>query len=60
MGSGLIETVNGQRFLLHDGRARTPGEAILWHGGEAQATNDEFQTLSAEDRTALLAFLEAL
>lgn len=35
-GIGLIEAVNGQRFLLHDGRARDIAEAVLWHGGEAE------------------------
>ena len=35
-GLGLIEEINGRRFLLHDGRARTLEEAILWHGGEAE------------------------
>lgn len=59
-GLGLIDDVNGQRFLLHDGRARTIDEAILWHGGEGQASNDQFQALSAQDRAALIAFLEAL
>jgi CxxC motif-containing protein (DUF1111 family) len=59
-GLGLIDEVNGQRFLLHDGRARTIDEAILWHGGEGQAANDMFQGLSADERAAVLAFLEAL
>ncbi len=59
-GLGLIDDVNGQRFLLHDGRARTIDEAILWHGGEGQASNDMFQGLSAEERAAVIAFLEAL
>jgi CxxC motif-containing protein (DUF1111 family) len=59
-GLGLIELVNGHRFLLHDGRARGPEEAILWHGGEAEAAKEAFRALSAEEREALLAFLLAL
>ncbi|MEL6181049.1 MAG: di-heme oxidoredictase family protein, partial [Myxococcota bacterium] len=45
---------------LHDGRARTITEAILWHGGEAQAAKQAFEELAAEDREALLRFLESL
>lgn len=59
-GLGLIEEVNGARFLLHDGRARTPAEAILWHGGEAEQSAKMFRQASAEDRAALLRFLESL
>lgn len=59
-GIGLIDEVNGERFLLHDGRARTLEEAILWHGGEAQAAADGFRELEAAKRAALLVFLEAL
>lgn len=59
-GLGLIEDVNGERFLLHDGRARTIEEAILWHGGEAESAKEAFRTAGADVRTRLLAFLEAL
>ena len=59
-GSGLIDEVNGRRFLLHDGRARTLEEAILWHGGEAETAREAFRTADAETRRRLLAFLEAL
>lgn len=59
-GLGLIEEVNGRRFLLHDGRARTPAEAILWHGGEAAQSAELFREASAADRAALLKFLESL
>ena len=59
-GLGLIELVNGHRFLLHDGRARGPAESILWHGGEAEAAKEAFRQLSKEEREALLAFLLAL
>jgi CxxC motif-containing protein (DUF1111 family) len=59
-GLGLIETVNGHDRLLHDGRARGPAEAILWHGGEAEAAREAFRTAPAAERDALIAFLEAL
>ena len=59
-GLGLIDDINGHRFLLHDGRARTIEEAILWHGGEAEAAREAFRSASADERAQLLAFLEAL
>jgi CxxC motif-containing protein (DUF1111 family) len=59
-GLGLISEVNGERFLLHDGRARTLEEAILWHGGEGEQSREAFRTADADLREALLAFLEAL
>jgi CxxC motif-containing protein (DUF1111 family) len=59
-GIGLLDDVGGERFLLHDGRARTLAEAILWHGGEAQAARDAYAGLDADRRDELLAFLESL
>ncbi len=59
-GIGLVKTVSGHTMFLHDGRARGLEEAILWHGGEAQASRDAFTLLSAEERAALLRFLESL
>lgn len=59
-GLGLIDDVNGDRFLLHDGRAETLEEAILWHGGEGQASADAFRELPLDERAELLAFLESL
>lgn len=59
-GLGLIETVNGHTFLLHDGRARNIEEAILWHGGEAAAAQRSFTVLDAEDRARVIAFLRSL
>ncbi len=47
-------------MFLHDGRARGLEEAILWHGGEAQASRDAFMLMSADERAALLRFLESL
>lgn len=59
-GIGLTETVSGHSFFLHDGRARNLTEAILWHGGEAQASRDGFAALAKSERDALIAFLESL
>ena len=60
MGVGLTEQVNDHTYFLHDGRARSLLEAILWHGGEAQAQRDAVIQLSKEDRDALIRFLESL
>jgi CxxC motif-containing protein (DUF1111 family) len=59
-GIGLIHTVNGHTTFLHDGRARNLSEAILWHGGEAEAAREAFRTMPHLDRQALLRFLESL
>lgn len=45
---------------LHDGRARTIEEAILWHGGEGQASKNAYQSLSASQKQDVLRFLESL
>jgi CxxC motif-containing protein (DUF1111 family) len=50
---------SGEAYL-HDGRARTLEEAILWHGGEAEAAKEAFRNMSAADRAALIKFLESL
>lgn len=59
-GLGLSEDVNSNGFLLHDGRARSVVEAILWHGGEAQRSRDAFTRLSREERQAVVAFVRSL
>lgn len=59
-GIGLTQTVSGHTFLLHDGRARNLLEAILWHGGEAEAAKEAVRTMPKEERNALIRFLESL
>jgi CxxC motif-containing protein (DUF1111 family) len=59
-GLGWLATVNGHTDLLHDGRARNVTEAILWHGGEAQAARDAFVAFSRAERRALVAFVGSL
>jgi CxxC motif-containing protein (DUF1111 family) len=57
---GLTADVSGGEAYLHDGRARTLEEAILWHDGEGRAARDAFRTMPAADRAALVAFLRSL
>jgi CxxC motif-containing protein (DUF1111 family) len=45
---------------LHDGRARSLLEAIVWHGGEAEAAKQKVAGMRRKDRQALLAFLNSL
>jgi CxxC motif-containing protein (DUF1111 family) len=59
-GIGLVQTVNGHTRFLHDGRARSLLEAVLWHGGEATAARDRVKGLPQSDRDALIAFLNSL
>lgn len=59
-GIGLFAVVNDHTFYLHDGRARNLAEALLWHGGEAEAAKQAFVEASASDRAALLRFLDSL
>lgn len=59
-GLGLNGVVNGHEFYMHDGRARSIEEAILWHDGEAAGARDAFTRLSAEQRRKLLEFLGSL
>jgi len=59
-GLGLSEIVGDSPRYLHDGRARTLNEAILWHGGEANVARSRFVALSPDGRKALLAFLGSL
>ncbi|MBM7061654.1 c-type cytochrome [Pseudomonas sp. UL073] len=59
-GIGLTETVSGHTQFLHDGRARNLLEAVLWHGGEAEPAKQQVLHFDAEQRRALLAFLNSL
>ncbi|MFJ2363056.1 di-heme oxidoredictase family protein [Pseudomonas sp. NPDC087697] len=59
-GIGLTQTVSGHTQFLHDGRARNLLEAVLWHGGEAHAAQQQVLAFNTEQRAALLAFLNSL
>ena len=59
-GLGLQQKVNGHTRLLHDGRARDVSEAILWHGGEGEKSQQAFVKMSKSERAALLAFIDSM
>ncbi|OXL25409.1 thiol oxidoreductase [Psychrobacter sp. DAB_AL32B] len=59
-GIGLAQTVDPQATFLHDGRARTLMEAVLWHGGEAKKQQQKVLKLDKQGRTELNAFLQSL
>lgn len=59
-GIGLIKGINGHTRLLHDGRARNVNEAILWHGGEAENSKNEYLKLSKSEREDLIYFINSL
>ena len=59
-GIGLVPVVNGFSSYLHDGRARSLLEAVLWHGGEASRARERVRTARPDERAALIAFLQSL
>ena len=60
-GLGFAETVSTTKItFLHDGRAQTIEEAILWHGGEGLAARTEFRNLVKAERDQLVTFLRSL
>ncbi len=59
-GIGLLQKTTGTAYYLHDGRARTLEEAILWHDGEAKKSKQQFLQLSSGERAKLLKFLGSL
>lgn len=59
-GIGLVETVSGHTYFLHDGRARNLEEAILWHGGEAEESKEQFKALDKQERDNVIKFLNSL
>ncbi|WP_414691795.1 di-heme oxidoredictase family protein [Noviherbaspirillum sp.] len=59
-GIGLLKDVNGHTRLMHDGRADGVLEAILWHGGEAEASKQQVLKMTGSERAALVKFVESL
>ncbi|MEQ1634113.1 MAG: di-heme oxidoredictase family protein, partial [Planctomycetota bacterium] len=57
---GFTADVSGGEAYLHDGRARTLEEAVLWHDGEGHAAREAFRTMPAADRVAVVTFLRSL
>ncbi len=59
-GIGLTKTVNPAAGFLHDGRAATVEEAILWHGGEAEQSKNDYMALAQAERQSLIDFVMSL
>lgn len=59
-GAGIAQRVNGAQHFLHDGRAASIEEAVLWHGGEAEIARDRFVRLPRVQRALLLSFVASL
>jgi len=59
-GIGATQIINPGAGFLHDGRAKTLEEAILWHGGEAQTVRQNFMNLSKTKRDRVIKFLNSL
>jgi hypothetical protein len=59
-GLGLLSSLNASTRYLHDGRAGSIEEAILWHAGQGQASRDRFKAFTADDRQKLIVFLKSL
>ena len=60
METGWFTDKDGHTYFLHDGRARNLTEAIMWHGGEGEASKNLFKQMSKEEREAVIAFLNSL
>ena len=63
-GRGLSRQLTGADDRLHDCRARTVVEAIMWHGysrqSDAYAATEKFYNLSKADREAVVKFIESI
>ena len=59
-GIGIAKTLNKNAGFLHDGRATSLEQAILWHDGEARMSRQRFIQLKQSDRQHLISFLENL
>jgi CxxC motif-containing protein (DUF1111 family) len=59
-GIGLIKEISGGLALLHDGRAASIEEAILWHGGEALPSRQKFVDLAKPERDRIIEFINSL
>ena len=59
-GIGLFDEVNKHTYFLHDGRAKSIHEAILWHGGEAKKSKELYTELNSNEKKQLIEFLNAI
>lgn len=60
LGIGHTQLLDRRTGFLHDGRARSLMEAILWHGGEAKQSRGNVLKMNVRERKALVAFIESL
>jgi len=58
-GLGLLASINPGTHYLHDGRARSVEEAILWHAGQGSASRDRFKSMTAKQRADLIEFVNS-
>jgi CxxC motif-containing protein (DUF1111 family) len=59
-GLSYQKLVNGNQYYLHDGRASTMEEAILWHAGEAKSSQKKFLDLEENEKMLLKSFLMSI
>lgn len=60
-GLGLSKnSQGGQYYLLHDGRATSIEDAILFHGGEGDQSKEKYKSLTNDEKKKLIQFLESL
>lgn len=58
---GKYETALGRKAdFLHDGRAKSIEEAILWHGGEALKSKNNFMNLTKDQRQKVIRYIKEL
>ena len=55
----MRDFLDGEAYLMHDGRARSVHQAVVLHGGEAARARAAYERLAPVDRAALLAFVES-
>ncbi|HNH75785.1 MAG TPA: di-heme oxidoredictase family protein, partial [Candidatus Obscuribacter sp.] len=49
-----------KKFLLHDGRTQVIHDAIMFHGGQAEKSKNDYARLPKQEQDELLAFLRSL
>ncbi len=59
-GRYLNLVANGESSHLHDMRARNYEDALMWHKGQCKYSSDQFRELSADDRAAVVKFLQSI
>jgi CxxC motif-containing protein (DUF1111 family) len=57
-GLMYVPYVNLHTCFMHDGRARSLDEAILWHFGEGKVSRDAFLAMNAQQRQDLIRYTQ--